>query len=133
MVTQKTQAAHKPIKAAHAWVQHCAALPTLLVMRDQMHRGFGLSLHVEFDKIWCLAILCPLSCMAVQACLPSGDLDLGYHMWQTPFNGTYLFTRHSEDSIAAANAPVSTVYSSGLPFTSPNMHPRVLKLCCEPA
>ncbi|KAK9806438.1 hypothetical protein WJX73_007437 [Symbiochloris irregularis] len=48
-----------------------------------------------------------------EACLPSGDLDLGYHMWQTPFNGTYLVTRHSEDSLAAANAPVSTVYSSG--------------------
>ena len=53
----------------------------------------------------------------MQACLPIADLDLGYQMKGTPFNGTFLVTRHDEDSVAAANAPVSTVFSSGLPLT----------------
>ena len=49
----------------------------------------------------------------MQACLPFGDLDLGYDMRASPFNGTFLVVRHDEESIAAANAPVSTIFSSG--------------------
>lgn len=48
-----------------------------------------------------------------EACMPIGDLDLGYQMFETPLNGTFIITRHDEESIAAANAPVSTVFSSG--------------------
>ena len=44
----------------------------------------------------------------LQACLPHGDLDLGYQMHSTVFgHGVNLMLRHEQESIAAANAPVS--------------------------
>ena len=50
--------------------------------------------------------------MQLQACLPHGDLDLGYQMHSSVFgHGAYLMLRHEQESIAAANAPVSSVYS----------------------
>ena len=58
--------------------------------------------------------ICTELTASAQACLPSGDLDLGYQIQGSPFNGTFIVVRHDEESIAAANAPVSTVFSSGV-------------------
>ena len=53
--------------------------------------------------------------LQVQACLPHGDLDLGYQMHGAMFGqGAYLMLRHEQESVAAANAPVSSVYSGVL-------------------
>ena len=60
-----------------------------------------------------------------QTCLPMGDLDLGYHMCGTFFGeGAFLVSSHDSESLASANAPVSTIYSSGAPL-------RRTAICCN--
>ena len=55
-----------------------------------------------------------------------GDLDLGYRMRGAIFGqGAFLVSDHDTESLASADAPVSSIYSSGRP-------PRWLwGVCCE--
>lgn len=50
----------------------------------------------------------------LQACLPIGDLDLGYSMVGNFFGeGAFLAAHHSSQDRATARAPVANIYSSG--------------------
>lgn len=54
-----------------------------------------------------------------QACIPLGDLDLGYSMVGNFFGeGAFLATHHSSQDRATARAPVANIYSAGRPSTA---------------
>ena len=50
----------------------------------------------------------------VQACIPVGEVDLGYRMMSNFFGqGSFIILDHDTQYISAAKAPISNIYSSG--------------------
>ena len=61
-----------------------------------------------------LVMLLTLGWGCLQACIPAGDLDLGYQLRSNFFGGSaFLMLNHGSQDVPTSTAPVSNIYSAG--------------------